>query len=121
MNEYLMALQALLMALLGWFTTNPDVLVGIVAVVLMAAFGEWDLKKMANDLIPQAEKQLALIGAEKREWVVDKLYALLPLPVRLVLPRALVSALVQSVFNRAHARDLDHSAKLDAESAEGKG
>lgn len=119
MTEYLMLLQAMLMGLLMFFVKNPDAVMGVIALVLMAAYGEWDLKKMANSLIPQAEEQLNRVGLEKRDWVVDRLYALLPLPVRLVLPRALLNMLVQQVFDRAYAQ-LDKSAEAAKEGSPGE-
>ena len=118
-TEYLMALWALLLDLGMWFVKNPDAIMGVIALVLMAAFGEWDLRKMAGTLIPQAEAELNRVGLEKRDWVVDKLYSLLPLPVRMILPRTLVNMLVQSVFNRGFAH-LDKSATAAKDGSPGE-
>ena len=94
------------------FLSNPNAWAGLLALIFLYSAGEWDLKKKAAELILEAEKQLELVGLEKREYVVDKLYALLPEAVRRFVPKGLLAMLVQQVLDRAYARELDKSATL---------
>ncbi len=64
------------------------------------------LKEKAASFIAEAEeayKDASNAGGAKFEYVVDKLYALVPTALKLVIPRAMISDLVQKAFDAAEA------------------
>lgn len=65
-----------------------------------------DLRAKTAALITEAEetyRDSAKAGGQKFAWVVDNLYALLPAPLRLIIPRAMVERMVQSTFDAVAA------------------
>ncbi|MEG2175021.1 MAG: hypothetical protein RR135_06020 [Oscillospiraceae bacterium] len=60
------------------------------------------LSHQANTLITQAEKMYkdaTKMGGTKFEWVVGELFNFIPAPLRIVVPRSAVEALVQVTFD----------------------
>lgn len=57
------------------------------------------LIKNANDKINEAEKD-AVNGKEKMEYVVNELYALVPLPYKPLFSKEFIEKLVQEIFNK---------------------
>lgn len=70
------------------------------AVTVLRASGR--LRAAAADLIAQAEghfRDAVKAGGLKFEWVVDRLWGLIPVPLRPFFPRSAVERVVQSTFD----------------------
>lgn len=91
---------------------NPNILLGLVVLVVLVFLHE-DTRKsvlpLVNMAIQKAEEALDRVGREKLELAVDLVLAHLPQPYRSLVPRAMVVALVQYVFNRKWSMVLDKS------------
>ena len=82
-------------------------IIGTVTTVAFSALSLWlhanrKLTAAAGEYIAMAEKEYSGVekaGSIKFSWVVDQLYGLLPAPLRAVLPRSLVGAIVQTAFD----------------------
>lgn len=60
------------------------------------------LKAKTTALIAQAEdtyKDTTKAGGLKRGWVVDRLYELIPIPLRVIITRDMIEAIVQNTFD----------------------
>lgn len=59
------------------------------------------IKGSVASLISRAEKEFngAKRGGEKFEWVVNKLYGLLPIPIQAVITRDIIADIVQGTFD----------------------
>lgn len=89
---------------------DTKMIIDIISIVLYVIIGgialyyksNTKLNKRVNDLIDRAELLYAdstNAGGQKFSWVVDKLYGLIPAPVRLIIPKAIVETIVQNTFD----------------------
>ncbi|RPF41928.1 hypothetical protein EDD70_2988 [Hydrogenoanaerobacterium saccharovorans] len=88
MDKAIVILQTIAMVVLGaaavYYNTNAK------------------LKAKTTALIAQAEdtyKDVTKAGGGKRSWVVDRLYALIPNPLRVIITRDMVETIVQNTFD----------------------
>lgn len=88
MDKAIVILQTIAMVVLGaaavYYNTNAK------------------LKAKTTALIAQAEdtyKDATKAGGRKRSWVVDRLYALIPKPLRVIITRDMVETIVQNTFD----------------------
>lgn len=92
---------------------NTSEIINIVLVVLTIVVGFVSLYFKANTklyakvtgFITAAEGlyQDANSGGQKFEWVIGQLYALIPAPVRPFIPKSILAAIVQNIFNQVAA------------------
>ncbi len=97
-----------------------SIIIGFVSLYFKA---NTKLYAKVTGLITAAEGlyQDANSGGQKFEWVIGQLYALIPAPVRPFIPKSILAALVQNIFNQVAAyatKQLDKAtAKVTADSA----
>lgn len=88
----------------------PDMIINIVQIVVYVILGglavyfqtNTKLKSFVNDYIVRAEeyyKSATKAGGMKMEFVIDKLYELIPIYMKSFFPRELVQAIVQNAFD----------------------
>ena len=87
-----------------------EALLNILSLIFMAVFGGlalWfkgngTLSALAAGFIAEAEalyKDVTKAGGEKFNWVVERLYGVLPSAIRPFIPKTLVESVVQSTFD----------------------
>lgn len=87
-----------------------ETLLNILSLIFMAVFGGlalWfkgngTLSSLAAGFIAEAEalyKDVTKSGGEKFNWVVERLYGVLPSAIRPFIPKSLVESVVQSTFD----------------------
>lgn len=90
---------------------TPDMIINIIRVIAYVVLGglalyfktNTKLKSFANDYIAEAEKvykDVTKAGGTKMNYVIDKLYELVPTYMKPFFPRELVHAIVQNAFDK---------------------
>lgn len=90
---------------------TPDMIINIIRVIAYVVLGglalyfktNTKLKSFANDYIAEAEKvykDATKAGSTKMNYVIDKLYELVPTYMKPFFPRELVQAIVQNAFDK---------------------
>ena len=81
------------------------ILIVIFCVIIFALF-EWEkFKSVAYKTMLQAKTlakdTILSSGQEQEDWVVDKLYLIMPIPFRVFLNKDLLRTIVKSVYDKA--------------------
>jgi len=81
------------------------ILIVIFGVIVFALF-EWEkFKSIAYKTMLQAKTlakdTILSSGQEQEDWVVDKLYLIMPIPFRVFLNKDLLRTIVKSVYDKA--------------------
>ena len=111
---------------------TPDMIINIIRVAAYVVLGglalyfktNTKLKSFANDYIAEAEKvykDATKAGGTKMNYVIDKLYELVPVYMKPFFPRELVQAIVQNAFDAVEdyaKQALDKAAEFVAEKIE---
>ena len=90
---------------------TPDMMINILQIVAYVVLGglalyfqtNTKLQSFANDYIAEAEKvykDTTKTGGTKMNYVIDKLYELVPTYMKPFFPRELVQAIVQNAFDK---------------------
>lgn len=90
---------------------TPDMIINILQIVSYVVLGglvlyfktNTKLKSFANNYIAEAEKvykDVTKAGGTKMNYVIDKLYELVPTYMKPFFPRELVHAIVQNAFDK---------------------
>lgn len=90
---------------------TPDIIITILRIVAYVVLGglvlyfktNTKLKSFANNYIAEAEKvykDATKAGGTKMNYVIDKLYELVPTYMKPFFPRELVQAIVQNAFDK---------------------
>ncbi len=90
---------------------TPDIIITILRIVAYVVLGglvlyfktNTKLKSFANNYIAEAEKvykDATKAGGTKMNYVIDKLYELVPTYMKPLFPRELVQAIVQNAFDK---------------------
>lgn len=90
---------------------TPDMIISILRIVAYVVLGglalyfktNTKLKSFANDYIAEAEKvykDATKAGGTKMNYVIDKLYELVPTCMKPFFPREFVQAIVQNAFDK---------------------
>lgn len=111
---------------------TPDMIIAIIRILIYIVLGglalyfktNTTLKSFVNDYIAEAEemyKDVTKAGGQKHEYVVTKLYELIPTYMKPFFPKELVSAIVQNAFDAIEAyakQGLDKAVTSALEKAE---
>lgn len=111
---------------------TPDMIINILQIVAYVVLGglalyfqtNTKLKSFANDYIAEAEKvykDVTKAGGTKMNYVIDKLYELVPTYMKPFFPRELVHAIVQNAFDKIEdytKLSLDRATEFVAEKIE---
>lgn len=80
-----------------------------IVIYLILGFATWyfqtnkKLQSKVTDYINEAEKEYADVtksGGQKHQYVIDKLYAYIPAPLRLIVNKDMVSTIVDNAFGQ---------------------